>query len=128
MQREQFRRYVALYVDALHSVKPGYQITSNWMYSTFVPERPKVPLDYLSGDLSDTAALLQARIQARYLSRCGKPWDLMSWGLEKNAQFGQVEPSLPRNLSRKPPWCWLRAARIRSITFPRAPAGSMIGW
>ncbi len=87
MQREQFRRYVALYVDALHSVKPGYQITSNWMYSTFVPERPEVPLDYLSGDLSDTAALLQARIQARYLSRCGKPWDLMSWGLEKNAQF-----------------------------------------
>jgi hypothetical protein len=86
MQREQFRQYVALYVDALHRAQPGYQITSNWMYSTFVPERPTVPLDYLSGDVSDTAALRQARIQARYLSRCGKPWDLMSWGFERGNQ------------------------------------------
>ncbi len=87
LQREQFRQYVARYVDALHRAKPGYQITSNWMYSTFVPERPTVPLDYLSGDIADTAALRQARIQARYLSRGGKPWDLMSWGFEKGEQF-----------------------------------------
>jgi hypothetical protein len=87
IQREQFRQYVSLYVDALHRAKPGYQITSNWMYSTFVPERPGVPLDYLSGDVSDKAALRQARIQARYLSRCGKAWDLMSWGFESGDQF-----------------------------------------
>jgi hypothetical protein len=87
LQREQFRQYVTRYVEALHQAKPGYQITSNWMYSTFMPERPTVPLDYLSGDVADQAALRQARIQARYLSRCGKPWDLMSWGFEKGAQF-----------------------------------------
>ena len=87
MQREQFRQYVAVYVNALHRAKPGYQITSNWMYSTFAPERPTVPLDYLSGDLAAQTAVRQARIEARYLSRCGKPWDLMSWGFEKDAQF-----------------------------------------
>ena len=87
MQREQFRQYVAEYVHDLHEAKPGYQITSNWMYSTFVPERPTVPLDYLSGDMADDAAVRQARLQARYLSRCCKPWDLMSWGFEKGAQF-----------------------------------------
>jgi len=87
MQREQFRLYVARYADALHSAKPGYQITSNWMYSTFAPERPTLPLDYLSGDVADLAALIQARIQARYLSRCGKPWDLMSWGFERGDQY-----------------------------------------
>lgn len=87
MQREQFRQYVAVYVNALHRAKPGYQITSNWMYSTSVPERPTVPVDYLSGDLADQTAVRQARIEARYLSRCGKPWDLMSWGFEKDTQF-----------------------------------------
>ncbi|HWG20590.1 MAG TPA: alpha-amylase family protein [Terracidiphilus sp.] len=87
MQREAFRKYVGLYVDALHRARPGYQITSNWMYSTFAPERPTLPLDYLSGDVADVTAARQARIEARYLSRCGKPWDLASWGFEKGAQF-----------------------------------------
>lgn len=87
LQREAFRGYVARYVNALHRAKPGYQITSNWMYSTFAPERPTLPLDYLSGDIADKAALRQARIQARYLSRCGKPWDLMSWGFESDSHF-----------------------------------------
>jgi hypothetical protein len=89
-QREQFRQYVARYVDALHRAKPGYQITSNWMYSTFVPERPAVPIDYLSGDIADLAAVRMARIQSRYLSRCGKPWDLMSWGFERDDKFGNA--------------------------------------
>ena len=87
MQRDAFRRYVTNYVDAMHRARPGFQITSNWMYSTFVPERPTVPLDYLSGDIADKAAVRQARIQARYLSRSGKPWDLMSWGFESDEQF-----------------------------------------
>ena len=87
IQREAFRQYVARYVDAMHRARPGFQITSNWMYSTFVPERPTIPLDYLSGDIADKTAVHQARIQARYLSRCGKPWDLMSWGFESDEQF-----------------------------------------
>ena len=90
LQREKFLAYVTAYVDALHDARPGYQITSNWMYSTFVPERPTVALDYLSGDLADVAAVRQARLEARYLSRCGKTWDLMSWGFEFGEHFGGV--------------------------------------
>jgi hypothetical protein len=90
MQREAFRQYVGRYAEALHRAKPGYQITSNWMYSTFAPERPTLPLDYLSGDIADKTAVRQARIEARYLSRCGKPWDLMSWGFESDEQFGHM--------------------------------------
>ena len=86
MQRDAFRQYVSRYVDALHRARPGYQITSNWMYSTFIPERPTVDLDYLSGDVADAMPVRQARLQARYLSRCGKPWDLMSWGFEHGSQ------------------------------------------
>jgi hypothetical protein len=88
LQREAFRQYVARYVDALHHARPGYQITSNWMYSTFAPERPALPLDFLSGDVTGPAAVRMARLEARYLSRCGKPWDLMSWGFESDAKFG----------------------------------------
>jgi hypothetical protein len=94
MQREQFRQYVDLYVGELHRARPGYQITSNWMYSTFIPERPTVALDYLSGDVADAMAVRQARLEARYLSRCGKPWDLMSWGFEHGSPV-QVQSAKP---------------------------------
>ena len=90
MQREEFKVYVAVYSEALHRAKSGYQITSNWMYSTFVPERPTVPLDYLSGDIPGPTAVRVARLEARYLSRCGKPWDLMSWGFESDEHFGRI--------------------------------------
>ena len=88
LQREAFRQYLARYIDALHRARPGYQITSNWMYSTFAPERPALPVDFLSGDVTGPAAVRKARLEARYLSRCGKPWDLMSWGFETDASFG----------------------------------------
>jgi hypothetical protein len=79
VQREAFRQYVKRYVDALHQARPGYEITSNWLYSAeFAPERPEIPIDYVSGDLSWGAR--QARLEARYLGHNQKPWDLMSWG------------------------------------------------
>ena len=90
LQREQFRQHVAQYVEALHRAKPGYQITSNWIYSTLVPERPAIPVNYLSGDFGFATAARMARVQARYLSRCGKPWDLMSWGFELDDKFGNM--------------------------------------
>ena len=78
--REQFRRYVRHYVDTLHRTRPGFQIASNWLYSTFVPERPDLPVDYLSGDYLGTNSISTAHLEARYLAATGKPWDLMAWG------------------------------------------------
>lgn len=81
-QRQRFRDYVRNYVDRLHQARPGFQIASNWLYTTYVPEKPELPVDFLSGDYLGNAALTRARLDARYLARTGKPWDLMAWGFQ----------------------------------------------
>ncbi len=86
--RAQFRRYVRHYVDAIHAFRPGFQIASNWLYSTFVPERPEIPVDFISGDYLGNACISAARLEARYISQTGKPWDLMAWGF----QYRQGQP------------------------------------
>jgi hypothetical protein len=78
--RARFRRHVRRYVDALHSARPGFEVASNWLYSTLVPERPELPVDFISGDYPGNAAISQARLEARYIAANGKPWDLMAWG------------------------------------------------
>lgn len=80
LNRAQFRRYVRHYVDELHRARPGFQIASNWLYSTFVPERPELPVDYISGDYLGSGAISTARLEARYMAQTGRPWDLMAWG------------------------------------------------
>lgn len=87
--REQFRRYVRHYVDALHQSHPKFQIASNWLYSTFVPEEPTLPVDFLSGDYLGNASISTARLEARYLAQTGRPWDLMAWGFQQ-AEANQI--------------------------------------
>lgn len=82
-QREQFRRYVRHYVEELHRSHPGFQIASNWLYSTMVPEEPTLPVDFLSGDYLGNASISTARLEARYLAQTGRPWDLMAWGFQQ---------------------------------------------
>jgi len=78
--REGFRKYVSNYVDILHRECPGFQIASNWAYTTFMPEAPAIPLDFLSGDYTMQNSVNSARIEGRYLANQGRPWDLMAWG------------------------------------------------
>ncbi len=92
--REQFRKYVRHYVDALHSSRPKFQIASNWLYSTFVPERPDLPVDFLSGDFLGNAAISTARLEARYLAATGKPWDLMAWGFQNSSGRFNHKPAV----------------------------------
>jgi hypothetical protein len=86
--REQFRRYVRHYVEELHRRRPGFQVASNWLYSTFVPERPDLPVDFLSGDYLGAASISTANLEARYLAATGKPWDLMAWGFYNPREGG----------------------------------------
>ncbi|MGH9612796.1 MAG: hypothetical protein ACRD4P_06940 [Bryobacteraceae bacterium] len=88
VNREGFRRYVTKYVDTLHAKKPGFQIASNWLYSTFVPEKPQIPVDYLSGDYAGNSAISTARLEARYLQSTGRTWDLMAWGFQSDRSTG----------------------------------------
>lgn len=81
--RENFRNYVRHYIDALHQSHPQFQIASNWLYSTLVPEEPALPVDFLSGDYLGNASISNARLEARYLAQTGRPWDLMAWGFQQ---------------------------------------------
>ena len=86
--RAQFRKYVRKYLDAIHSYRPQFQIASNWAYTTFMPERPELPVDYLSGDFLGNASIATARLDARYLAQMGKAWDLMAWGFNQGSKDG----------------------------------------
>ncbi|UCG15323.1 MAG: hypothetical protein JSV19_08485 [Phycisphaerales bacterium] len=78
--RRAFERYVCHWVDALHAFDPKLQVTSNWMYTTFAPKPIVAKLDFLSGDFVPSGAVDRARLDARYLSSTGRPWDLLAWG------------------------------------------------
>jgi len=86
--RRAFETYLGSWVDALHAFKPGLQITSNWMYTTFAPKPVEAKLDFLSGDYSPSLSLDRARVEARYLAGTGMPWDLMAWGFDKGKDQG----------------------------------------
>jgi hypothetical protein len=83
--REAFRRYLRHYLEVMHQSRPRFQIASNWLYTTYVPERPEIPVDYLSGDYLGNASISAARLESRYLGATGKPWDLMAWGFQQGA-------------------------------------------
>lgn len=75
-----YRNYLGNYVDELHKFHPGFQIASNWAYSSMMPEKVDTNVDFLSGDVSGQNGLYSAAFQARCLALQGKPWDLMAWG------------------------------------------------
>ena len=78
--RTVFRRYLNKYIDAVHAYNPSFQITSNWSFSSMMPEPVDVNVDYLSGDVAGQNGVYNAAFQARCMALQGKPWDLMSWG------------------------------------------------
>ncbi|MFP4058639.1 MAG: hypothetical protein ACLF0G_17370 [Candidatus Brocadiia bacterium] len=77
--RQGFRDYLRRYVDALHAHCPRFQVTSNWAFSSHMPEPACADVDFLSGDYSMQDSVNAARLEARCLARQGKPWDLMAW-------------------------------------------------
>ncbi len=91
LNREQFRRYVRRYVEALHRTRPGFEICSNWLYTTMSPEKPELEVDFLSGDYLGNAALSTARLDARYLAATDRTWDLLAWGFQ-SARYNRSGP------------------------------------
>ncbi|MDZ7314742.1 MAG: hypothetical protein ONB24_01325 [candidate division KSB1 bacterium] len=82
--RQAFRDYLYHYVTEIHKAFPKFQIASNWAYSSFMPEKVTIPVDYLSGDYTPLDAVNRARLEARILAQQGLPWDLMAWGFSWN--------------------------------------------
>ncbi len=82
--RSLFREHMRKYVDAIHAYDPNFQITSNWAYSSLMPEKVEVNVDFLSGDVTPQNGVFRSAFEARCLAPQGKPWDLMAWGFSWN--------------------------------------------
>ena len=82
--RSLFREHLKKYVDAIHQFNPEFQITSNWAYSSMMPEKVTIPVDFLSGDVTPQNGVFRSAFEARCLAPQGKPWDLMAWGFSWN--------------------------------------------
>lgn len=86
--RRSFLRYVQRYASAMHAFHPGFQVASNWSFSSFIPEPVSVDVDFLSGDLTPVNSLNNAAFEGRCLASQGQayhlPWDIMSWGFTLN--------------------------------------------
>lgn len=78
--RQGFRQYVARYIEAVKTKYPDFEITSNWMYSHFMPEKRSVPIDYISGDYHCDDSVRSARENGRCCANQNITWDLMAWG------------------------------------------------
>lgn len=86
--RQGFLNYLAHYVDAIHAYDPDFQVTSNWAYSSYMPEAVNTNVDYLSGDLTPSNAVYRAAFEARCLASQGKPWDIMAWSFAWGKELG----------------------------------------
>ena len=82
--RKKFRSYVGHYIDAVHQFDSSFLITSNWSYSSMMPEEVDTHVDFLSGDMATRDYVANAAFEARCLAPQGKPWDLMAWGFTFN--------------------------------------------
>jgi hypothetical protein len=101
--RDGFRKYVKHYVDTLHREAPGFQIASNWAYSSHMPEWPAINVDFLSGDFWPHDSILSARFEGRILASQGRAWDLMSWGFgtRSDDQFRHRVPKTTAQLQQE---------------------------
>jgi len=82
--RSLFREYMRKYIDAIHAFDPKFQITSNWSYSSLMPEKVENNVDFLSGDVTPQNGVFRSAFEARCMAPQGKPWDLMAWGFSWN--------------------------------------------
>ncbi len=77
--RRKFRDYIAHYAEAMHRYNPGFQVASNWAFSSFMPEPVDIPVDFISGDFAPYNSVESGAYEARCIAPQGKPWDLMAW-------------------------------------------------
>ena len=79
-QRQAFFDYVENYVRQVKAEYPDFEVTSNWLNSSWVPDDLQIT-DYISGDLAPTNSVDSARFDGRLMQSYGRNWDIMSWGI-----------------------------------------------
>jgi hypothetical protein len=77
--RKAYHTFLKTYVNSLHRYAPGFQVASNWAFSSMMPVPVDTDVDFLSGDVSAGNCVYNSAFQARCLALQGLPWDLMAW-------------------------------------------------
>ncbi|MBR4419941.1 MAG: hypothetical protein IKT32_03595, partial [Clostridia bacterium] len=80
--RQAFRNHVQRYIDRVKSVAPNFEITSNWMYTQQMPEKPTVTIDFISGDVIPMETYNATKFGSRVIANQNKTWDLISWSTD----------------------------------------------
>lgn len=106
--RESFEEYVTRYATAVHAHAPGVRVCSNWLQTLRHPGEPAVPTDWISGDNTWVFGYDDARVEAKFLSTRGKPWDVMIWNFYK--MHAMRDATVP--WSPKPPQMVMQEAAI----------------
>ncbi len=78
--RSLFRQHMEKYINAIHEYNPEFQITSNWAFTSLMPEKVAAKVDFLSGDVTPQNGVYRSAFEARCVAPQGLPWDLMAWG------------------------------------------------
>lgn len=132
--REAFRRYLRHYVDEVHARCPGFEIASNWAYSSFMPDPVEVDVDFISGDYTLQDSVNSARWEGRCMARQGRPWDLMAWSFSKKLGAVPGTPREPANCTKSVQQMMQEAAVVLALGggfqayFPQKRDGSVRLW
>ena len=78
-QAESWCQVIRKYTEAVHAVCPNVLICSAWAQSFHSPGTNGCGTDWLSGDLPFIWSSDWARVEPRYMSAQGKPWNMMLW-------------------------------------------------
>lgn len=92
--RDKYKVYLKTYVDEIHEFAPDFKIISNWAYTSYMPEKPDINVDFLSGDYYANQVAYGVRYEGRCMAASGKPWDIMSWGFSKGETGDKSEIQL----------------------------------
>ncbi len=126
--REQFRIYLRKYTDAIHKEHPQFQVASNWAFSSKMPEKVSVDIDFLSGDYLWADSLNSARYEGRCLASQGKPWDLMAWGFRwRHGDKMERCPKHPEQLKQEAATVIAMGGGFQSY-YPQKKDGSIHMW
>lgn len=128
--RASFNAFVTRYCDAVHQHKPGVLVCSNWMQTYKNPGAPTAPTDWISGDADAGATVDESRLEARFLSTRGKPWDIMLW----NSRRAHATPDSPATVNS--PEILMQSAavllafggNVQIYEHPPLRDGRLIGW
>jgi len=77
--RRGFDDYINHYADALHARFPHCHICDNWSLTLSQPGQPKLHVDFISSDDAASFGADNIRLEARFTSTRGLPWDFMQW-------------------------------------------------